>query len=75
MVEELHKARGDMDIRAPVAPARFDQDHLCAGILAQPIGQDATRGTGTDDYIVSPHALPPIEQAQSALLFRAPPPS
>src|SRR6516162_2618183 len=59
MVEELHKARGDMDIGAAVAPARFDQDHLCAGILAQPVGQDATRRAGTDDYIISPHPLPP----------------
>ena len=59
MVEELHKSCGDMDIRAPVGPSRFDQDHLCAGIFAQPIGQDATRRAGTDDHIISPHALPP----------------
>ena len=57
MVEEFHKARGDMDIGAPVAPARFDQDHLCAGILAQPTGQNATRRASTDDYIIRPHAF------------------
>ncbi|MGA7865248.1 MAG: hypothetical protein WCA23_14910, partial [Stellaceae bacterium] len=28
-------------------------------ILAQPIGQHATRRAGTDDYIISPHAFPP----------------
>jgi hypothetical protein len=38
MIEKLHKASGDMNIRVSVVPARFDQDYLCAGILAQPIG-------------------------------------
>src|SRR6516165_10808432 len=58
MVEELHKTCGNVDIRAPVLPARLDQYDLYVGVLTQPVGQDATRRAGTDDHIISPHARP-----------------
>jgi hypothetical protein len=59
MIEELHKARWNMNVRAPIPPARFDQHDFCGRVLAQAVGQDATRRARTDDHIIGLHARSP----------------
>ncbi len=59
MVQELGEAGRDMDQGVPVAPARLDQQHLGAGVLAQAIGENAAGRAGADDDVIDPHGVPP----------------
>src|SRR5262249_26122660 len=49
---ELTHAERDVDVGMPVAPAGFDQQHLGACILAQPVGEHAAGRAGADDDVV-----------------------
>src|SRR5262249_34520702 len=55
MIEELHEARGDVDVGAAVLSAGFDQDYFRAGILGQAIGKNASCRPCANDHIVSLH--------------------
>src|SRR3954452_22640043 len=52
LMEQLDEAGRDMNVRMPVTRAGFEHAHVRAGVLAQPIGEDAARGPRADDHIV-----------------------
>jgi hypothetical protein len=49
---ELAHAERNVNVGVPVAPAGFDQQHLGARILAQPVGEHAAGRAGADDDVV-----------------------
>ena len=51
-VEGLDEARRQMDVGMPILRARFEHADAGGCILAQPVGQHASRGTRTHDHIV-----------------------
>src|SRR6516162_2438445 len=55
MIEQLHEAGGNMNVRAPVAPAGLNQHYSGAGIFAQPVGEHAASRARADDHIVGLH--------------------
>src|SRR3954471_15378842 len=57
VVEHLEKAGRNVDERVPVAPARLDQQYFRAGILRQPVSQDATGRARPDDDEIRLHVL------------------
>ena len=42
----------DVNVGMAVAPARFEQQHARAAVLAEPVGQDAAGRAGADDDVV-----------------------
>src|SRR5579862_1954593 len=71
VVEHLEEPGGDVNKRVPIAAARLDQQHLGAGVFAQPVGQHAARRTRADDDVIRVHRLPPaIAPPKGPALFR-----
>src|SRR5690606_29783423 len=56
-VDQLRQSRRHVDEGMPVARAGLEQQHAHAGVFAQPVGEHAAGGTGTDDDVVVAGAL------------------
>src|SRR5712691_7721986 len=68
VIEHLHKAGRDVNVRAPITPARFDQSDSHVRVLGQAVGQNAPRRAGADDHIIGLHAMPSRYCAASAVI-------
>src|SRR6516164_6170534 len=74
VVERLEEPGRNVNAWVPVAPRRLDQQHPGAGVLGQPVGQDATRRTRTDDDVIRlhiPRSLRARVRSTARLLTRA----
>src|SRR5438552_13953097 len=51
-MEGLDEARGQMDVGVPVARPRLEHADGGVQVLAQPVGEHASRRTGANDHVV-----------------------
>ncbi len=51
-LRHLREACGQVVERVPVAAPGLEEEDLCGGVLAEPRGKDAARGSATDDDVV-----------------------
>ncbi len=54
--ERQRRGHVDVDVPAVVRPSRLQHEHAGARVLAQAVGQHASRGAAADDHVVVGHA-------------------